>query len=170
LLEQGEGDLTLIARRYEWDMDALWRGLLDHLDRLPRSVQGKPQLCSKLQKLIENAWLRVSLDGDDTLRSVHLLGALLESPDLLACEAAWPLLSLSESQLQPLLALLDQHSEERPQVQPETALDPTLAISGISGVSHDALQALLDKFTQDMTAKARAGQIDPVFGRDSPRA
>jgi type VI secretion system protein VasG len=25
LLEQGEGDLTLIARRHEWDMDALWR-------------------------------------------------------------------------------------------------------------------------------------------------
>lgn len=38
LLEQGEGDLTLIARRYEWDMDALWQGLLDHLDGLPRSV------------------------------------------------------------------------------------------------------------------------------------
>ena len=44
LLEQGEGDLTLIGRRYEWDMDALWHGLLDHLDSLPRSVQGKPQL------------------------------------------------------------------------------------------------------------------------------
>jgi len=24
LLEQGEGDLTVLARRYEWDMDALW--------------------------------------------------------------------------------------------------------------------------------------------------
>lgn len=38
LFEQGEGDLTLIARRYEWDLDALWRGLLEHLDTLPRSV------------------------------------------------------------------------------------------------------------------------------------
>ena len=164
LLEQGEGDLTLIARRYEWDMDALWRGLLDHLDTLPRTVQGKPQLCARLQKLIEHAWLRASLDGDESLRSAHLLGALLASPNLLACEAAWPLLSLSESQMQALMAMLDQHSEERPQVQQEAALDSTTPASGT--VPCDALKAVLDKFTQDVTAKARAGQIDPVFGRD----
>ncbi|WP_300004098.1 Clp protease N-terminal domain-containing protein, partial [uncultured Cedecea sp.] len=31
LLEQGEGDLTVLARRYEWDMDALWQDLLGWL-------------------------------------------------------------------------------------------------------------------------------------------
>ena len=170
LLEQGEGDLTLIARRYEWDMDAIWRGLLDHLDSLPRSVQGKPQLCSKLQQLIKNAWLQASLDGNnDTLRSAHLLGALLETPSLLACEAAWPLLSLSYTQLQRLFEMLDQHSEERPQAQQEAALSRTetsLAYAPSNADHSDALLAILDKFTQDVTAKARAGQIDPVFGRD----
>ncbi|SEM44036.1 type VI secretion system protein VasG [Pseudomonas sp. ok272] len=173
LLEQGEGDLTLIARRYEWDMDGLWRGLLDHLDTLPRSVQSKPQLCGKLQQLIKNAWLRASLDeGNDTLRSAHLLGALLETPSLLACEAAWPLLSLSEVQLQHLTGVLDQHSEERPQVQQAMALNPVdasaplLTPAGGERALDDGLQAVLDKFTQDLTAKARAGQIDPVLGRD----
>ncbi|AMB86086.1 ClpV1 family T6SS ATPase [Pseudomonas agarici] len=167
LLEQGEGDLTLIARRYEWDTDAIWRGLLDHLDTLPRSVQDKPQLCAKLQQLIKSAWLQASLDGDnDTLRSAHLLGALLETPGLLACEAAWPLFSISDSQLQRLFVLLDQHSEERPQVQREAALERT-GVSVSSGTdTSGALQVILDKFTQDLTAKARAGQIDPVFGRD----
>lgn len=170
LLEQGEGDLTLIARRYEWDMDALWRGLLEHLDTLPRSVQGKPQLCAKLQQLIKNAWLHASLDGNnDTLRSAHLLGALLETPSLLACEAAWPLLSISDAQLQRLFEMLDQHSEERPQVQQEAALsriETSVAHASSSADQSDALRAILDKFTQDITAKARAGQIDPVFGRD----
>ncbi|MCX2901036.1 type VI secretion system ATPase TssH [Pseudomonas mandelii] len=166
LLEQGEGDLTLIARRYEWDMDALWRGLLDHLDTLPRSVQAKPQLCVRLQQLISTAWLRASLDSQDTLRSAHLLGALLETPDLLACDAAWPLLSLSENQLQQLFAILDQHSQERPQVQKEATLDNSFDTVTPGPVSNDALLAVLDKFTQDITAKARAGQIDPVFGRD----
>ena len=28
LLEQGEGDITVIARRYEWDIDNLWQSLL----------------------------------------------------------------------------------------------------------------------------------------------
>lgn len=167
LLEQGEGDLTLIARRYEWDMDALWRGLIDHLDTLPRSVQNKPQLCGKLQQLIKNAWLLASLDGNnEILRSAHLLGALLETPSLLVCDATSPLLSISDAQLQRLLVLLDQHSEERAQAQQEAARDHT-ELPALSGTDEpDALKVILDKFTHDLTAKARAGQIDPVFGRD----
>lgn len=31
LLEQGEGDLTVLARRYTWDMDAIWQDLLTFL-------------------------------------------------------------------------------------------------------------------------------------------
>jgi type VI secretion system protein VasG len=168
LLGQGEGDLTIIARRYEWDIDALWTGLLGHLDTLPRSVQSKPQLCGKLQQLIKNAWLRASLDdNNDSLRSAHLLGALLETPSLLACESVWPLLSLSETQLEHLFPLLDQHSDERPQVQQEIALLPTQTSSAVNATSASSAQdAVLDRFTQDITAKARNGQIDPVFGRD----
>ncbi|MDZ5431743.1 type VI secretion system ATPase TssH [Pseudomonas fluorescens] len=165
LLEQGEGDLTFIARRYEWDMDALWHGLLDHLDTLPRSVQGKPQLCGKLQELIKGAWLRASLEGNDSVRSAYLLGALLENPTLLACESAWPLLSLSDTHLQRLLAVLDEHSEERPRLQLDASLvSPADQLTAVS--ANEALQAVLDRFTQDITAKAREGRIDPVFGRD----
>ena len=161
LLGQGEGDLTVIARRYEWDLDALWHALLEHLDSLPRSMQGKPQLSEPLQQLIRNAWLRASLDdNNDSLRSAHLLAALMETPSLLACEAAWPLLSLSQAQLQRLMVLLDQTSEERPELKGATepvAIEPMESTAG---------QATLDRFTQDLTAKAAQGKIDPVFGRD----
>jgi type VI secretion system protein VasG len=168
LLEQGEGDLTLIVRRYEWDIDALWRGLLDHLDTLPRSIRDKPQLCDKLQQLIKNAWLRASLDdSNDTLRSAHLLGALMDTPELLSCDAAWPLLSLSEAQLQQLLPLLDQHSEERAQVQqPAIVLLDQPSIDPLPTSTDSTQSTVLDRFTQDITAKARNGQIDPVLGRD----
>ncbi|MFV3016376.1 AAA family ATPase, partial [Pseudomonas sp. KHB2.9] len=169
LLGQGEGDLTVIARRYEWNMETLWYGLLEHIDRLPRSVQSKPQLSAPLQQLIKNAWLRASLDEhNDSLRSVHLLSALMETPNLLACEAVWPLLSLSEAQLQRLQVLLDQTSEERPAVQTSVTAGPSseLAIRPPSVSKDDALAALLDRFTQDLTAKAAQGKIDPVFGRD----
>jgi len=166
LLGQGEGDLTIIARRYEWDLEALWNGLLEHLDSLPRTVQSKPQLSEQLQQLIKSAWLRASLeDSNDQLRSAHLLGALIETPSLLTCEAAWPLLSLGEAQLQNLFALLDQTSEERPQAQPEITFAPAQAPSS-ERATPDASHAVLDRFTHDLTAKAHAGQIDPVFGRD----
>ncbi|WP_268797272.1 type VI secretion system ATPase TssH [Pseudomonas huanghezhanensis] len=168
LLGQGGGDLPVIARRYEWNVDAIWEGLISHLDALPRSVQSKPQLCGKLQQLIKNGWLRASLDdNNDSLRSVHLLGALLETPDLLACESAWPLLSLSEVQLQNLLPLLDVQSEERPQAVQETfGSEAGEAAEDCASPASIGANPALEKFTQDITAKARSGQIDPVFGRD----
>ncbi|MFW5401197.1 type VI secretion system ATPase TssH [Yersinia sp. 1252 StPb PI] len=178
LLEQGEGDITVIARRYEWDMDSLWQGLLAHLDTLPRTVQGKPQLSAALQQLIKSAWLDASLQEDaDAVRSVHLLSALINSPSLLAADAAWPLLSLSTTQLHRLLPLLDSQSDERPEVQQAAALAdspvnltdeaPTTPSASGQPQLNDALQAALDKFTLDVTAKAKTGQIDPIFGRDS---
>ncbi|HGI5917998.1 TPA: type VI secretion system ATPase TssH [Yersinia enterocolitica] len=178
LLEQGEGDITVIARRYEWDMDSLWQGLLAHLDTLPRTVQGKPQLSAALQQLIKSAWLDASLQEDaDAVRSVHLLSALINSPSLLAADAAWPLLSLSTIQLHRLLPLLDSQSDERPEVQqaavladsPVNLTDEAATPPSASGQPqlNDALQAALDKFTLDVTAKAKTGQIDPIFGRDT---
>ncbi|CNF69707.1 Clp ATPase [Yersinia similis] len=178
LLEQGEGDITVIARRYEWDMDNLWQGLLAHLETLPRTVQGKPQLSAALQQLIKSAWLDASLQEDaDAVRSVHLLAALINTPSLLAADAAWPLLSLSTTQLQRLLPLLDSQSDERPEVQQAAALadspvnlaDEAATVTSASGQPqlNDALQAALDKFTLDVTAKAKTGQIDPIFGRDT---
>jgi type VI secretion system protein VasG len=164
LLGQGDGDLVLIGRRYEWDIDALWRGLLDHLDSLPRSVQVRPQLCDKLQLLIKNAWLRASMEEDNQqLRSADVLAALIESPKLLACVDAWPLLSVSDVQLRQLLPVLDQHSDERQ--QPPECLDltpnaPPKACGGEPG------NPALARFTQDITDKARRGEIDPVLGRD----
>ncbi|MGP9080005.1 type VI secretion system ATPase TssH [Yersinia pseudotuberculosis] len=178
LLEQGEGDITVIARRYEWDMDSLWQGLLSHLDTLPRTVQGKPQLSAALQQLIKNAWLDASLqENADAVRSVHLMAALIATPSLLVAEAAWPLLSLSTTQLHRLLPLLDSQSDERPEVQQAAALadspvnltNEAATTTSASGQPqlNDALQAALDKFTLDVTAKAKTGQIDPIFGRDS---
>ncbi|WP_338629015.1 type VI secretion system ATPase TssH [Yersinia intermedia] len=178
LLEQGEGDITVIARRYEWDMDSLWQGLLAHLDTLPRTVQGKPQLSAALQQLIKSAWLDASLqENADAVRSVHLLSALINSPSLLTAEAGWPLLSLSTTQLHRLLPLLDSQSDERPEVQQAAALaDSPVNLTNEAAATpstrgqqqlNDALQAALDKFTLDVTAKAKTGQIDPIFGRDT---
>ncbi|UNK63167.1 type VI secretion system ATPase TssH [Buttiauxella ferragutiae] len=175
LLELGEGDITVLARRYEWDMDELWRSLLAHLDVLPRSVHTRPQLAADLQTLMKSAWLAASLQEDNqSIRSVHLLEALISQPKLLRCEGLWPLFSLSETQINRLKPLLDAQSDERPDVQQQESLNrepSTLAEekpATVSGTNlSEALQAVLDKFTLDVTAKAKEGKIDPVFGRDN---
>jgi type VI secretion system protein VasG len=175
LLEQGEGDLTVLARRYEWDMDALWQDLLGWLDNLPRSVRSRPQLSDSIESLLKQAWMFASLEGSEQIRSAHLLAAIIEMPKLLRCDGLWPLMTLGQSQLERLRPLLDSQSDERPEVQQHESLNQTPstlaenpAPASANGNSlSEALQAALDKFTLDVTAKAKAGQIDPVFGRDT---
>ncbi|MFK3662727.1 type VI secretion system ATPase TssH [Scandinavium sp. NPDC088450] len=181
LLEQGEGDLTVLARRYEWDMDVLWQDLLAWLDNLPRSVRSRPQLSDSMQSLLQEAWLLASLNGEEHIRGVHLLMALVDKPKLLRCDGLWPMLTLAQSQLERLRPLLDAQSDERPEVQQEAELARTGgAVEMVGrpvGVTDNttikdgelspALQNALDKFTLDVTAKAKEGKIDPVFGRDT---
>ena len=177
LLEQGEGDLTVLARRYEWDMDALWQDLLGWLDNLPRSVRNRPQLADNLQALLKQAWMVASLEGADSIRSVHLLSAMIDAPKLLRCDDLWPLLMLGQSQLERLRPLLDAQSDERPEVQQEAELahtggdveivDRPAGVEMKAGELSPPLQNALDKFTLDVTAKAKDGNIDPVFGRDT---
>ncbi|WP_340617954.1 type VI secretion system ATPase TssH [Xenorhabdus entomophaga] len=185
ILERGESDITVLARRYEWDMGALWQALLDHIDAYPRTVHSRPQLSAPLLTLMKNAWLFASLEeGEGHIRSIHLLSALRETPSLVGCEGAWPLLTVGASQLQRLRPLLDAQSEERPEVQQQAMLGhdssrltpdspasvSSPAASGTAPLSgqplSDALLAVLNKFTLDVTAKAQAGNIDPIFGRD----
>ena len=131
LLEQGEGDITVIARRYEWDIDTLWQSLLAHLDTLPRPVRERPQLSEPLTALIRQAWLIASLEGDDPqIRSQHLLMALTEKPMLPACNDLWVLLSLSRVQLERLRPLLDAQSDECPARQPQVTEPLTSALPG----------------------------------------
>ncbi|UYP74506.1 type VI secretion system ATPase TssH [Pantoea dispersa] len=178
LLEQGEGDLTVLARRYEWDMDALWQDLLAWLDKLPRSVRQRPHLSDTLQTLMQAAWLIASLNGEEQIRSVHLLMALVDKQKLVRCDGLWPLLTLGHSQLDRLRPLLDGQSEERPERQQAAELAQSyggevefvgrpVGAAIKEGELNPALQNALDKFTLDVTAKAREGKIDPVFGRDT---
>ncbi|MGU7744160.1 type VI secretion system ATPase TssH [Enterobacter hormaechei] len=175
LLEQGEGDLTVLARRYEWDMDTIWQDMLGFLDSLPRSVRSRPQLSDSVRALMQEAWLHASLAGEEHIRSIHLLMALVDKPDLVRCDGLWPLLTLAQSQLERLRGLLDAQSDERPEVQQEAELTQGDEVefvgrpvnADIKGELNPALQNALDRFTLDVTARAREGRIDPVYGRDN---
>ncbi|MBS9444346.1 type VI secretion system ATPase TssH [Photorhabdus heterorhabditis] len=179
LLEDGEGDITVIARRYEWDMHSLWQSLLTTIDRLPHSISQRPRLSDGLCRLLQIAWFVASQEeGNESIRSVHLLQVLRGQPAWLSTHDGWPLMSLSVSQLQHLRPLLDRHSEERLEVQAAARLAGSRGDSAVAETSPDkpvqnspalspALQGVLDKFTQDLTARAAEGHIDPVFGRDN---
>jgi len=171
LLELGDGDLVAIARRYELDMDGIWNGLLKSIDRLPRELRGKPGLSHRLGQILEAAWLRASFEGNrPAIRSAHLLAVLADSPHLLRAPDAWQLLSVSAVQIERLMPELNQVSIEgqtdaatdnatASDVEPANAEQP-------SAVPNHAGSDALQRFTIDITQKARDGKIDPVFGRE----
>jgi type VI secretion system protein VasG len=171
LLELGDGDLVAIARRYELDMDGIWNGLLKSIDRLPRELRGKPGLSHRLGQILEAAWLRASFEGNrPAIRSAHLLAVLADSPHLLRAPDAWQLLSVSAVQIERLMPELNQVSIEG---QTDAATDNATAsdvkpanAERPSAVPNHAGSDALQRFTNDITQKARDGKIDPVFGRE----
>lgn len=198
LLEQGSGDITIIARHYQLDMDKVWQGLLNYLDALPHTINMKPSLSSSLIAVLQAAWLKASLEEhEDVIRSVHILQVLQEMPHCLKAQEAWQLLSLSPVSLQKMRAKLDELSDENPNNQIhyhsevvinspdhlniDSETDANTIANGQeksqqfddkNDAAKQAIlqkhhQAALNRFTEDVTEKAKTGKIDPVFGRDS---
>ncbi|WP_031363516.1 type VI secretion system ATPase TssH [Caballeronia sordidicola] len=171
LLELGDGDLVAIARRYELEMDGIWNGLLKSIDRLPRELRGKPGLSHRLGQILEAAWLRASFEGDQpTIRSAHLLAVLADMPHLLRAPDAWQLLSISAVQIGRLMPELNRVSVEG---QTDAATDGTERLDAnhenteqSPALATKATSDALQRFTIDITQKARDGKIDPVFGRE----
>jgi type VI secretion system protein VasG len=171
LFELGDGDLVAIARRYELEMNSIWNGLLKSIDRLPRELRGKPGLSHRLGQILEAAWLRASFEGDQpAIRSAHLLAVLADSPHLLRAPDAWQLLSVSAVQIERLMPELNRVSiEGQTDAQTDGAaiLDVKHAsVEQASIVPNHAGSDALQRFTIDITQKARDGKIDPVFGRE----
>ncbi|AWV03401.1 type VI secretion system ATPase TssH [Burkholderia sp. JP2-270] len=181
LIEADDGDIPAILRHYDLDIDAVWDALIDVIDRMPRTLRGMPALSRQLATVIEDAWTHaVSDDSDGTIRSGHLLQAIVDAPHVLRTQRVWPLLSVSSAQIRRVLPRIGRRSSENASdemtLQPKTS--PTIDQPGNVATEtsidrHDrhapsraADDNALARFALDLTEKARRGEIDPVFGRD----
>ncbi|MDR5735823.1 type VI secretion system ATPase TssH [Caballeronia sp. LZ025] len=181
LIEADEGDIPAILRHYEIDIDAVWNALLAAIDRLPRHLRGMPALSVQLASVLQDAWniaSRTNIDG--TIRSAHLLQAILGAPHVLRTQDAWPIFSLSSVQIERLAPRLGKRSCENLPEEPEAAESesdvPAMnAQTNAAGRQTNPAPAAMPRSTEgealarfaiDLTEKARGGDIDPVFGRD----
>ncbi|KVD33452.1 type VI secretion system ATPase TssH [Burkholderia ubonensis] len=180
LLEADDGDIPAILRHYDLDIDTVWDALIQVIDRMPRTLRGKPALSRQLAAVVEDAWAHASSDDPDgMIRSGHLLQAVVEAPHVLRTQRAWPLLSVSSTQIRRVLPRLGRRSSENdtddaapPQrdaahaAQVASRQTPT-ADAPVKHVAQRSIDGdALARFAFDLTEKARNGDIDPVFGRD----
>jgi len=168
LLEQDDTDLHKICSHYEVNIDRLTKDVSVALDRLKSGNSRTPGLSDRIPRWIQDAWLLASVDfGAARVRSGHLLLALLanESFARIAREISKEFSHISLESLQTNLPDITADSAE---ARDAVALGETSGVSGgapvPSGVSGKT--KALDQYTEDLTAKAAAGKIDPVLGRD----
>ncbi len=166
LLESQNTDLARILRHYEVNASRLTKDLTRALDRLKTGNARTPALSPRLPVLIQDAWLLASVEfGSPQVRSGHLLLALLTNEDhaRLAREITKDLNDVSVESLRKNFADITAGSaEERAEMG---ATDRPVEEGAGPAVGAGKTQAL-DQFTIDLTARARAGKIDPVLGRD----
>jgi type VI secretion system protein VasG len=168
LIERADTDLAAIFRRFEVNQSRITKDLTTALDRLKTGNARTPGLSPRLPQWIEEAWLLASIDfGAAQIRSGHLLLALLANDDLgrLARDISRQFAAVSIESLKKEFAEITGTSSE---AREATSLsDQTVAVGadGSQPLAGGKTKAL-DQFTIDLTARARAGQIDPVLGRD----
>src|SRR5215831_5996733 len=165
LLDQTDGDCAAILKHYGVDRSRLANELTRSLDRLKSGNARNPALSPTLVKMFTEAWTIGSIEfGAGKIRSGHTILALGLTDDLnrLIHEVSRELAKINPDGLKKdFLGIVDA-SRERDFV--ETAATETGPGGGVPRPGGKTPN--LDQFTIDLTARAKAGKIDPVLGRD----
>jgi len=169
LLESNDTDFEKILRHYECNPDRVTKDISAALDRLKTGNSRTPGLSDRLPNWFQDAWLLASVDyGAARVRSGHLILALLANDSLarIAREISREFNHISVESLKTKLPDITAGSAEDREATSlsetgGTASDGAPVASGVPGKTK-----ALDQYTEDLTAKARAGKIDPILGRD----
>ncbi len=175
LLEQPASDFALIARHSGISVSMLEVDLQAEVARLQTGNARTPVFSPRLPKLFENAWLIASLDvqagRQASIRSAHLLQALLTDPELAQLAYRGSKL-FNKFKLDDLKHNLDKITQGSQEAAGATVADGDAGEGGdpvgeLEGRAAASKTPALDQFTTNLTARARDGKVDPVIGRDA---
>uniref|UniRef100_UPI000D39C95D type VI secretion system ATPase TssH n=1 Tax=unclassified Variovorax TaxID=663243 RepID=UPI000D39C95D len=162
LLDEPQADLSLLLRQNGVDAAALRQGVERVLEDMRSGNAGRPAFSPLLLELLQDAWLLGSVDlGQTLIRSGAVLAALVARAGFYAGGALGPLLRplRKETLLEQFPVVCAGSIEGRPSAAGEGA--------GAEGGAPGAPVGAIGKYCENFTDKARAGRIDPVFGRDA---
>ncbi|HTO88054.1 MAG TPA: type VI secretion system ATPase TssH [Thermoanaerobaculia bacterium] len=168
LVEPPDTDLARILRHYEVDPARLLKDLTVAVGRLKTGNTGAISMSDRIPQWVENAWLIGSVDYNAArVRSGHLLLALLTHKELeqVARGLSKELSNISVESLGKKLADITHGSAEEKEALSLSAAPAPGSVEGAAAGVTPGTKAL-DQYTENLTAKAQAGKIDPVLGRD----
>ncbi|WP_411754469.1 type VI secretion system ATPase TssH [Serratia sp. (in: enterobacteria)] len=161
LMQSQNGDLQQIIQHFSLNETRLTQNIIEALDRLPRGASSVSDLSEHIDSAVERAWVYGSLKfGANQIRTGHLLIGILKTYSLRhllkSISAQFDLINveLLTDQFMTIVANSSENSLE--QEASEYPASPAPSASG----------SVLAQYAQDMTERARHGEIDPVSGRD----
>jgi type VI secretion system protein VasG len=172
-LQLQDSDLHRIVRQFEIDAARLVKDIQNALDQLPRGSTSISDLSSHVEDAVERGWVFGTLMfGESQVRSGHLVVGILKTKEL-----RHALLGISKEFEKIKLDELASDFAAITAGSPEEDLGATDGFqvgggavpgeaSGAVAPAEMGRQEALQKFSTDLTEKARDGEIDPIVGRD----
>jgi type VI secretion system protein VasG len=161
LLDDPQADVPLLLRQHGVDAVKLRRALDQAIEDLRGGNTGRPMFSPLLIELLQDAWLIASVELLETrVRSGAILSAFLSRASFYGTGGYADILRALNRD-----AMLAGFGTACAGSLEQTAGGNSDAGAASSERSGDG--SAIGKFCEDFTDKARAGKIDPVFGRDA---
>jgi type VI secretion system protein VasG len=169
ILQGGANDLTLTADHFKLDRARLLMELGGVVEGFRKNETEMPGIANPIVDILDRGWHYATLFfGETQIRTGHLLVAALKSNDLRRALAGLSkeLARIPVDELAADYGRIWQGSEEdnlRPMDGPGLRAAGTPGAEAAEGPKGTTA---LDRFSQDLTVKARSGMMDPILGRD----
>lgn len=167
LLDNADSDIAFLVMHYDLDPARLRQTLQRSLEDLRSGNAGKPTFSPMMLEWMQDAWTIGSVEyGFQKIRSGVLFARLVQQPTKYSASNIGTYLeAIPKDDLKTHLTKILSGSKEDAEAQ--VAGTPGAAGGKLpSGVASAGADSALAKFCVDYTGKARAGQIDPIFGRE----
>ena len=173
ILQLSDSDLRRILDHFKIDPAVLARDMTASLDRLPRGATSISDLSSHLEDATERGWVYATLlFGETQVRTGHIVVGILNTPPLRhalrAISAEFDKVKLDEL-TDAFAKICGGSPEDKLRATDGSAASPPAAPGEASASLAPAAmgkQEALQRFSVDLTEKARKGEIDPIVGRD----
>ncbi|HRZ53351.1 MAG TPA: type VI secretion system ATPase TssH [Candidatus Contendobacter sp.] len=173
ILQLPDSDLHRAIQQFSLNPSRLAKDFTEALDRLPRGATAISDLSAHVDAAVKEAWVYATLMfSDSQVRTGHLLVGILKTADLRNA-----LLAISREFDKIKLDTLTERFADIVAASPESGLrasDGSQVGGGAApGEASEAMappqmgkQEALQRFSVDLTARARKGELDPISGRD----
>src|SRR3984957_12901818 len=169
LVQRARTDIALTADHFELNRSKLLGDVIAVVNGFRKNETEMPGISNQVADALDRGWHYATLlFGETQIRTGHLLVALLKSPEL---KRALIHLSPEFSKISTDELAADHRSiwtgSEEGNLRPKSGsglaaagAESPLAAPGAGGTT------ALDRFSQDLTARAKSGEMDPILGRD----